>query len=164
MSAEIPSNIHSPATNYENSGRYHTSHLSDASSVYSSAQRQSILPENFTSIRNQSQSFPTDTLSEATTPAHPVATSENGLRNSGESSHQIPTSYPGSTSNSHRNTRELGDFYDSYWRQSGQSVNIREWENREGRRDRLGIEVPTITEVETPLASPAPGGGVGRAM
>jgi len=85
-----------------------------------------------------------------------------------------------SANNSHRNTREFGDFYDSYWRYDGQStvgsgnaVGLKEGtraeaRTKEGRRqDRLEIAVP-ITEVETPIGSPAltggRGAGVGIAM
>jgi len=102
-------------------------------------------------------------------------------RASDASSHQPPSLSTPSANNSHRNTREFGDFYDSYWRHSGQSAvgsghaaGVKEGaraeeRNKEGRRhDRLEIEVPTITEVETPIGSPALTGGrgvgVGMAM
>ncbi len=102
-------------------------------------------------------------------------------RASDASSHQPPSLNTPSANTSHRNTREFRDFYDSYWRHSGQSTvgsgnaagvkegTRAEERTKEGRRqDRLEIAVPSITEVETPIGSPAltggRGAGVGIAM
>ena len=159
---------------------YHTSHLSDSSSIYSAAQRQSTGPQHTMDPRAQfsrtstgrgySQQMagiaPSPELSQ-----QPIATS-NVRRESDASAHSGETS----TNSSHRNTRELGDVYDSYWRQSQQQPSLHqppppnsnarlEEKAKEGRRqNQLGINVPTIAEVPSPLASPIPSAGIGKAM
>lgn len=161
-------------TNPQDSNRSHNSHLSNASSIYSIAQRQSILPEHFTSTRIQPEDQSTCVSSQnpqsaSVAPSNLV--SEGTRRSSDASSHHPHSSNPSSIGNSHRNTRELGDFYDSYWRQSGQSIGpynagTRERErSREGRRqDRLKIEVPIISKIENSKASLASKGVVGIAL
>jgi len=125
--------------------------------------------------RPSQQSYETPTIAPSSTTINHPGTS----RVSDASSHQPLSLSTPSANDSHRNTRELGDFYDSYWRHSEQSTigsgnaaglkegARAEGRNREGRRqDRLDIEVPTIPEMETPVGSPAlmGGRGVGMAM
>lgn len=98
-------------------------------------------------------------------------------RGSDASSHQYALSNPSTSDGSHRNTKELGDFYDSYWRQSNQGpMPIRAGETgkpysnnystsravgdvgKDGRRPgQMDLKVATIAEVPTPLSSPMPG-------
>ena len=79
-----------------------------------------------------------------------------------------------SSSNSRRTTRELGDVYDSYWRHQGnQSQQLPPGakglpsgnQGKEARRqNHLAVDVPTIADVPSPVASPAGRDNVGLAM
>ena len=94
------------------------------------------------------------------------------------SSHQPVSGSESNGGSSHRNTRELGDFYDSYWRQStlgpgpmngrgetGKQANgsfsasrgIGEAGKDNRRPGQMDLKVTTIAEVPTPLSSPMPG-------
>lgn len=156
---------------------YHTSHLSGSSSIYSTAQRQSTGPQTTMDPRAQfsrtstGRGYPEEMASIAPSPelSHQPNAPSNVRRGSDASSGET------SKTNSHRNTRELGDVYDSYWRQSQQQpslqppssdINNRMGEKaKEGRRqNQLEINVPTIAEVPSPLASPMPSAGIGKAM
>lgn len=166
---------------------YHTSHLSDSSSIYSTAQRQSTGPQttmdpraHFSRIstgrgypEQMANIAPSQELSGQST-ASQTTTASEGTRRDSDASSRLPSSGDTSKTSSHRNTRELGDFYDSYWRQSQQpspqptsSSNSTRTEEkaREGRRqNQLEINVPTIAEVPSPLATPVPSAGIGKAM
>ena len=166
---------------------YHTSHLSDSSSIYSTAQRQSSGPQTTMDPRahfsrtstgrgypeQMANIAPSQELSGRST-ASQTATSSEGTRRDSDASSRLPSSGDTSKTSSHRNTRELGDFYDSYWRQSQQpspqptsSSNSTRMEEKakEGRRqNQLEINVPTIAEVPSPLATPVPSAGIGKAM
>ena len=158
---------------------YHTSHLSDSSSIYSSAQRYSVEPQSmdpraqFTRT-STGRGYPQQMANIA--PSEELSNQASGQSHvrggSDASSRQVPS---GDTSrnSSHRNTRELGDFYDSYWRQSQQPspqppapTNMRAEEKaKEGRRqNQLEINVPTIAEVPSPMATPVPSAGIGKAI
>ena len=167
---------------------YHTSHLSDSSSVYSTAQRQSTGPQTAMDPRahfsrtstgrgypeQMANIVPSRELSGHSTVPSETATTSEGTRRDSDASSRLPSSGDTSKTNSHRNTRELGDFYDSYWRQSQQpspqptsSSNSARTEEKakEGRRqNQLEINVPTIAEVPSPLATPVPSAGIGKAM
>ena len=166
---------------------YHTSHLSDSSSIYSTAQRQSTEPQTTMDPRahfsrtstgrgypeQMANIAPSQELSGQST-ASQTATSSEGTRRASDASSRLPSSGDTSKTSSHRNTRELGDFYDSYWRQSQQpspqptssSNNTRTEEKaKEGRRqNQLEINVPTIAEVPSPMATPVPSAGIGKAL
>ncbi|KAL8793002.1 MAG: hypothetical protein Q9195_004406 [Heterodermia aff. obscurata] len=171
---------------------YHTSHLSDSSSIYSTAQRQSTGPQTTMDPRahfsrtstgrgypeQMANIAPSHELSSQSTASQTTTTASEGTRRDSDASSRLPSSGDTSKTSSHRNTRELGDFYDSYWRQSQQpspqppssssssSNNTRmEEKAREGRRqNQLEINVPTIAEVPSPLATPVPSAGIGKAM
>ena len=167
-----------------NQPAYHTSHLSDSSSIYSTAQRQSIGPQSNMDPRAQfsrtstGRDYPQHMANIA--PSHELSyqsTAPTHMRRESDASSRQLTSGEASKNSSHRNTRELGDFYDSYWRQSQQaspqppsssssSNNTRADEKaREGRRqNQLEINVPTIAEVPSPLAPPVPSAGIGKAI
>lgn len=166
---------------------YHTSHLSDSSSIYSTAQWQSTGPQTTMDPRahfsrtstgrgypeQMANIAPSQALSGQSS-ASQTATASEGTRRDSDASSRLPSSGDTSKTSSHRNTRELGDFYDSYWRQSQQpspqptpSSNSTRTEEKakEGRRqNQLEINVPTIAEVPSPLATPVPSAGIGKAM
>lgn len=169
--------IDQTALDFDNTTRNHISHLSDASSIYSTAHRYSFFPEPPLGIRSDPPQAALNLLSrhpDETLPIipSPIKTKHCGTSRASDASFHQPHYLSSlSADNSHRNTRELGDFYDSYWRHSGQSTvdsgnaaganeNARvEEKHKEGKRqNRLGIEVPTITEVDMPVRSPAPTG------
>lgn len=103
----------------------------------------------------------------------------DGARPGSDASFHHPTMSSDTTdSGSHRHTRELGDFYDSYWRQSTQgstttgrgsdagphrqsgyftSKGLVEGGKDGKRPGPIDSKVATIEEVDTPLASPMPG-------
>lgn len=92
-------------------------------------------------------------------------------RGSDANSHQAGVSSDTTDSGNHRRTRELGDFYDSYWRQSTQGNDTGRpnqsgyfssrgtvESGKDGKRPgHMDFKVDTIEEVDTPLASPMPG-------
>lgn len=172
--------IDQTALDFDNTARNHITHLSDASSIHSTAHRYSFFPEPPLGIPNDPPQAAMNLLSRHHNETLPIVPSPITKKHSGTSrasdasSHQPPYLSSPSNNNSHRNTRELGDFYDSYWRHSGQSTvgsgnatganegARAEKKHKEGRRHgRLGIEVPFITEVETSIRSPAPTGSRG---
>ncbi|KAL9612678.1 MAG: hypothetical protein Q9167_002760, partial [Letrouitia subvulpina] len=138
---------------------HHTSTLSDASSTYSIVPVGQRLSDKETSSEAMSQG------PEITT------TTRGGTRRPSDASSHRPTSSNGSINGSHRNTRELSEFYDSYWRRSqqGQS-NYQAVPNgklgdpgKEGRRVIPGqIEPMPETIIEVP--SPAPSPMIGKAL
>ncbi|KAL8694119.1 MAG: hypothetical protein Q9218_001172 [Villophora microphyllina] len=158
-SANIPS-----STNKYN---HHTSTLSDASSTCSTGLvghggsgrhisidsklqfqvRQSVGPENINGS------------------AGPAAAREGKERESDASSRELNSSDQ-SNGGSHRNSKEFGDFYDSYWRRSGQPQPIGQQGNQilkpaDGRRPgQMELRPQTIAEVPSPVPSPA----IGKAM
>lgn len=98
---------------------HHASHLSDSSSVYSfapSAHRQS--------AKRSSTAAPyisrTSDMSDNRPQSQRASMVEGARRASDALSHHLPSSDQSTSGNSHRNTRELGDLYDSYWRHSKQ--------------------------------------------
>lgn len=156
---------------------HHASSRSDTSSTYSSS--------NLTQ-RHLSRPLSPDSKSTAPTSTFPsLAGSDTDVRNHHHStivtegsrrgsdahSHQAGVSSDTTDSGSHRHTRELGDFYDSYWRQSTQgndpgrpnpggyqpSRGTGEFGKDGKRPGYIDLKVATIEEVDTPLASPMPG-------
>ena len=102
---------------------HHVSHLSDSSSTYSfapSAHRQSAKRFSTTAPRISRTSDIADTRPQS----QRASIVEGNRRVSDASSHLAPSSEPSSNGNSHRNTKELGDLYDSYWRHSKQGQNL----------------------------------------
>ena len=102
---------------------HHVSHLSDSSSMYSfapSAHRQSAKRFSMTAPQISRTSEVADTGPQS----QRASIVEGNRRVSDASSHLGPSSEPSSTGNSHRNTKELGDLYDSYWRHSKQGQNL----------------------------------------
>ena len=164
-------------------------HLSDSSSIYSDAQIAS---------RHISKQTPGDrrsipqVLGPGSAESSGKSPTGEGTRRGSDASSYQPASQPlsrdgskaGSGTNSHRHTKEIGDFYDSYWRQSreGQGVSSsrqsRESSQAPGHSDEMGkssthgpvngrgemgkerrpgqleVKVATIAEVPTPMASP----------
>ena len=98
---------------------HHASHLSDSSSVYSfapSAHRKSAKRSSMTAPRVSRGSDMADGR-----PQSQRASIVEGARRASDASSNLAASSDHSTAgNSHRNTRELGDLYDSYWRHSRQ--------------------------------------------
>ena len=179
-----------PQDNEANEGSRPNPHLSDSSSVYSVANA---------AMRRASKQLPGDrkSLPEALAPATVNSTqkstfaAEESPRENYASNYQ-PAPQPhskdgsraGSGTNSHHHTKEVGDSYDSYWRQSrdGQApassrpsressqapgtseemgissthgpVNGRGEMGKERRPGQLEVKVATIEEVPKPMASP----------
>ena len=148
---------------------HHASKLSDASSTYSTAQfghrgsgRQISIDSR---IQARLSGGPDIVLSSDDTNASP-----NGTRRLSDASSREASSANQSAAGSHRNTRELGDFYDSYLRYSGQGQSTNPQNAASGRsgdmsRDirrppQMDLKPETITEVPSPLASPL----IGKAM
>jgi hypothetical protein len=130
-------------------------------------------------MRLSTESKPTSTPI-STIPSSSTSEADDRItgRDSDASSHHPAVSNDTTGSGSHRLTRELGDFYDSYWRQSTQGPSMAGRGNDAGkphprahlasrgpgesgkdsrRPGPMDIKVDTIEEVETPLASPMPG-------
>ncbi|KAL8641371.1 MAG: hypothetical protein Q9228_001802 [Teloschistes exilis] len=94
----------------------------------------------------------------------------DGTRRESDASSREVTSSDRSNAGSHRNTKEFGDFYDSYWRRSGQGQALGQqgsahWRpsdsGREGRRaGPMELKPATIAKVPSPVPSP----GIGKAM
>ncbi|KAL8814384.1 MAG: hypothetical protein Q9223_006382 [Gallowayella weberi] len=157
QSLKIPSN---------NDAKYnhHTSTLSDASSIYSTGQighgdsgRQISIDSKLQSEPRQSGGLEAPGYSE-----NSAAGRERKRRESDGSIKEEP-----SVAGSHRSTKELGDFYDSYWRRSGQTqthdnLNLKPMDMaRDGRRAaQMDSKPETIREVPSPLPSPS----IGKAM
>lgn len=162
---------------------HHTSKLSDSSSIYSAGNAANRYSTKKLSIDSKSLSRTSSTLPSS-------APSESGeqhrhspepavgtRRGSDASSHQAPSSNHSMKEGNPRNTAELGDFYDSYWRQSihgplggrvgetgrhhpsGFSASRGTGDlGKEGKRPgQMDLKVSTITEVPSPLPSPMPG-------
>ncbi|KAL8716409.1 MAG: hypothetical protein Q9220_000316 [cf. Caloplaca sp. 1 TL-2023] len=142
---------------------HHTSTLSDASSTYS------IAPNGHRGSRRQvsmdlklqlRQSGIPDVTLESSEPA----AGKESKRRASNSSSQGPASGEQSTASSHRNTKEFGEFYDSYRRWSSQvQVHSQQGDqnvkpagtNRDARRpDQMELKPATIVEVPSPLPSP----------
>ena len=150
---------------------HHTSTLSDASSTYSTAQvgrrgsgRQiSIDPKLQSQTR---QSVGPNIVFDSTD----VAAERGARRRESDASSEEPDSGNQSNVGSHRNTKEFGDFYDSYWTRSGQPQSHGQQGNqnvkpgdmaRDGRRPgQLELKPETIAEVPSPIPSPAIGKAV----
>lgn len=160
-------------------------HLSSSSSIYSEANT----PSRYSSkqLPGERRSMP-QVLAPGTADSNRKSTlaAEQPRRESDASSQQVasgPASKEGSRAdsgtNSHRHTKEIGDLYDSYWRQSrddqapGSSRQSRETSQaaghseemgRERRPGQLDVRVATIAEVPTPMTSPNPSPHIGKAM
>lgn len=150
-------------------------HLSDSSSIYSVARPpskyQPFDSNNPVPIPQVLVAGPSQ-LNAQPRPQHSSVAVEGTRRESDASNYQ-PSSIGGSNTGSHRHTKDIGDFYDSYWRQSkdGQMeatnseemrkhrthgpVNGRGEKGKERRPGQLEVKVATIAEVPTPLASPS---------
>ena len=163
---------------------YHTSKLSASSSIYSSPNYVRNVTANV-SVDSKSLSHTTDTLpSSASSEVDDQHSNSHilfkGTRRMSDASSLQPVSVSESTGGgSHRNTRELGDFYDSYWRQSTLSTStlagrggdfgkqtLFNLSNSKGvgemgmdsrRPGQMDLKVATIVEVPSPLPSPMPG-------
>ncbi|CAL8577231.1 hypothetical protein XPA_003069 [Xanthoria parietina] len=143
---------------------HHTSTLSDASSTYSTAQigqrgsgRQVSIDSKLHLQPRQSGGL--DVLQDSEDSA---VGREDEKRASGGSVQKEP-----SVAGSSRNTKDFGEFYDSYWRQSGQSQaqGNQKLKPTAAARDhrraaQLESKPETIREVASPLASPS----IGKAM
>ena len=108
----------------DNRHNHHVSHLSDASSVCSflpSAHRQSAKRFSTAAPKNSR----TSNLADNGPQSQRASIVEGTRRVSDASSHQPPPSeQSGGEGNSHRNTRELSDLYDSYRRHSKQGQSF----------------------------------------
>ena len=140
---------------------HHTSTLSDASSTYSTARigHRGSGRQVFIDPKLQLQPRQLDVR---LGPEDSVDGREGKRRASDGSGRDDP-----SVAGSHRNTREFEDFYDSYWRRSGQAQasgnqNLKPTDAaREGRKAaQTGSKRETIRELPSPLPSPS----IGRAM
>ncbi|KAL8996807.1 MAG: hypothetical protein Q9169_003776 [Polycauliona sp. 2 TL-2023] len=143
---------------------HHTSTLSDASSTFSTAQvgqrvsgRQISIDSklNFQTRQSGGLDVPLDS-------GNAAVGSKDGNRASDGSVQENP-----SVAGSSRNTKEFGDFYDSYWRRSGQaqaqgSQNLKPTDTSKDNRRAIQMDTKpeTIREVPSPLPSPA----IGKAM
>ncbi|KAF1961975.1 hypothetical protein CC80DRAFT_543344 [Byssothecium circinans] len=144
-----------PATTYEPS---HKRDESDASSVYSDKRNStyqfpapafastSASHQRTTSTGSYNYSFPGS--SDRNSVALGVASKEGGRRQSSANSSLLA---PGSTHSKDSNDPRFSDFYDAYYR------NSHLVKDAPRRPDPINTE-PTIVEVPTPLASPAPRG------
>lgn len=161
---------------------HHTSKLSDASSIYSMANPNHRISRKISldskTLSQATSTLPSSAPSETDDHQHPTAVLEGTRRISDASSHQPVSGSESNGGSSHRNTRELGDFYDSYWRQSTLgpgSTNARGESGKQAygnfstprgagelgkdnkRPGQMDLKVTTIVEVPTPLSSPMPG-------
>lgn len=153
----------------DNRYNHHTSTLSNASSTCSTAQvgqRGSGRQISIDSRIQPGQSGGPGIMLESSD----QSTGCEWRRRESDASSREPGSSDQSNPGSHRNTKELGDFYDSYWRRSGQvqansqqgNQNARPADMaRDGRRPaQMELKPETITEVPSPLPSPL----IGKAM
>ncbi|KAL8874577.1 MAG: hypothetical protein Q9174_000104 [Haloplaca sp. 1 TL-2023] len=150
---------------------HHTSTLSDASSTYSTAQVGHRGSGRQISIDSKIQSQPRQSVGPNIVVDPSDVAAERGTRRR-ESDASLEGADTGNQSNagSHRNTKEFGDFYDSYWRRSGQAQSHVQHGNqnvkpgdmvRDGRRPgQMELKPETIAEVPSPIPSPA----IGKAM
>lgn len=143
---------------------HHTSTLSDASSIYSTAQtgqrgsgRQVSIDSKLHLQPRQSGGLDVPLDSEDSAVGR-----EDGKQASDGSVQNDP-----SVAGSSRNTKEFGGFYDSYWRRSGQAQaqgnqNLKPTDAaRDNRRAaQMESKPETIREVPSPLPSPS----IGKAM
>lgn len=162
---------------------HHASKLSDSSSIYSSGNagnRYSTkkLSRDSKSLSQTSSTLPSSAPSESGEQhQHSPELAAGTRRGSDASYHQAPSSIHSMKEGNPRHTAELGDFYDSYWRQSthgslagragetgrhhvsGFSASRgTEHMGKEGKRPgQMDLKVSTITEVPSPLPSPMPG-------
>ena len=165
-------------------------HLSDSSSIYSDVHVASRRTSKMTP--SDGRPIPQVLGPEIADANGKFAPAGDGRRRGSDTSSNQPLSQPpsrdgsraGSGTNSHRHTKEIGDFYDSYWRQSrdvpgaGNSRQSRENSQFPGHSDEMGrsvtygpvngrgemgkerrpgqleVKVATIAEVPTPLTSP----------
>ena len=144
---------------------HHTSTLSDASSDYSTAQGDQWPSRRHSSIGSRLQHRQSAGVETKASPEE-TPTIRVGSRRPSNASFQEEDSHRGSLAGSHRNTRELSDFYDSYWRRSQQGqANIQPSSGngklgegvREGKRPPPSLMEPkaeTIVEVPSPVPSP----------
>lgn len=181
---EIDQSIHdsktiaAPSSNQAYS--HHASKLSDSSSIYSSANAGHRHSTKKLSIDSKSVSpapstLPSSTPSENEEQHRQSPELVSGTRRGSDaSSHQTTSNSHGVKEGHHRSTADLGDFYDSYWRQSNQApLGGPGWDTgkphpasfsasrsagevgKEGKRPgQMDLTVPTITEVPSPLPSP----------
>lgn len=144
---------------------HHTSSLSDASSTFSTVPLGHRGSGRQISIESKKQLQ----LRQSAGPEAKVDGGDGTRRESDASSQEVTLS-DRSNPGSHRNTKEFGDFYGSYWRRSGQGQALGQQGNahwrpsdsgREGRRaGPMELKPATIAEVPSPLRSP----GIGKAM
>ncbi|KAI4199947.1 MAG: hypothetical protein LQ350_004299 [Teloschistes chrysophthalmus] len=150
---------------------HHTSTLSDASSTFSSAPVGHRDSGRQISIESKMQLQPRQSAGpEANFDSATSAAGRGGTRRESDASSRDVNSSDQSNAGSHRNTKEFGDFYDSYWRRSGQAQAIGQqgnphWRPTDSTRDcrRAGpkeLKPSTIAEVPSPAPSP----GIGKAM
>ena len=154
-------------------------HLSDTSSIYSVAH---------VTTHDADKQVP-DYTQQSTLAAEGTRRGSDASSYQPSQAHSKDGSRGGSDTNSHRHTKEIGDLYDSYWRQSkdivpgssrqsrdtsqvpGHSdemskfsthgpVNGRGAMGKERRPGQLEDQVATIAEVPSPMASP----NIGKAM
>ncbi|KAI4234086.1 MAG: hypothetical protein LQ352_008195, partial [Teloschistes flavicans] len=145
-----------PASN--NKYNHHTSSLSDASSTFSAAPIGHGGSGRQISIESRLQLQPRQSAG------------RDGTRRESDASSREANSSDQSNAGSHRNTKEFGDFYDSYWRRSGQAQTLGQQGNqtlrptdpaRDGRRaGPMELKPTTIAEAPSPVTSP----GIGKAM
>ncbi len=192
--------IAAPKASGTNEQSHLNPHLSDSSSIYSEANIDS--RHNSKQIPGDRRSMLRVLVSKNADSNQKAPLAAEGTRRESDASDHQPASQPpsrdgsraGSGSNSHRHTKEIGDFYDSYWRQSrdgqvpgssrqsressqapcyseeiGKSsthgpVNGRGEMGKERRPGQLEVKVATIAEVPTPLASPMRSPQIGKAM
>ena len=153
------------------SNRYnhHTSTLSDASSIYNAADNGHRGSSRQISIDSKLQPQHAGGPKIILQSSDSTREGEGGNRRS-DASFLEPTSSDQSNGGSSRNTKELGDFYDSYGRPSGQGQAYGQQGNqtmrstelaRDGRKPgQMELKPETITEVPSPLQSPS----IGKAM
>ncbi|KAL8786185.1 MAG: hypothetical protein Q9213_002955 [Squamulea squamosa] len=143
---------------------HHTSSLSDASSTYSTARIGHRGSGRQISIDSKLQLQPGQSGGPDVLPEpEDSAAGREGRRRVSDGSAREDRSIAGS----HRDTKEFGDFYDSYWRRSGQAQatgnqNLKPMDAGRDRRRAapLDSKPETIREVSSPLPSPS----IGKAM
>ncbi|KAL8831625.1 MAG: hypothetical protein Q9170_005213 [Blastenia crenularia] len=148
---------------------HHTSTLSDTSSIYGNAQVGHRNSGRQTSIESKLQVRQSGGPEIILNSNDRMSNQEARRRASNGSARETNLSDQGNPG-SHRNTKELSDLYDSYWRGSGRGQMAGHQGNqnigsadvmREGRRPaQMGLKPETITETPSPLPSPS----IGKAM
>ncbi|KAL9595008.1 MAG: hypothetical protein Q9219_006707 [cf. Caloplaca sp. 3 TL-2023] len=151
------------ATSTQYRYNHHTSTLSDGSSIHKPIHGGHLSSDRQTSIDSTSE--PRQSVGpEIVLESNGLSPEQDSRRRESDASSRELMSSEQSNAGSHRNTKELGDFYDSYWRRSGQAQVVGHSGNQnsrligDGRRPaQMELRPEPIAEVPSPFPSPSIG-------